>query len=130
MDQIYEDKLDSKISEEFWERKQAEYRDQERTLRVQVARSEGPVTHEQTLTVQRTFELAARAYSLYLTRSPSEQGRLLKSVLLNCSTDGITLWPVYRKPFDLIFERAKKQDMVGERGFEPPTPWSRIQRPQ
>jgi hypothetical protein len=32
----------------------------------------------------------------------------------------------YRKRFDLIFERAKRQD-GRERGFEPPTPWSRTQ---
>jgi len=25
-------------------------------------------------------------------------------------TDGVNLWPVYRKPFDLIFERAKSED--------------------
>jgi hypothetical protein len=31
-------------------------------------------------------------------------------VLSNCSTDGITLWPVYRKPFDLIFNRAKTEE--------------------
>jgi len=39
-----------------------------------------------------------------------EQGQLLKSVLLNCSTDGVSLWPVYRKPFDLIFQRARTED--------------------
>ncbi len=27
-----------------------------------------------------------------------------------------------RKPFDLIFERAKNEDLVGARGFEPRTP--------
>ena len=30
MDQIYEDKLEGNIDEEFWKRKQAEYREQER----------------------------------------------------------------------------------------------------
>jgi hypothetical protein len=39
-----------------------------------------------------------------------EQGKVLKMVLLNCSTDGIILWPVYRKPFDMIFNRPKTEE--------------------
>jgi site-specific DNA recombinase len=113
MNQIYEDKLDGKISEEFWDRKQAECTDQERGLQVQIVRASEPATAETVLTVERVFELAQSAYSLYLTRNPAEQGQLLKSVLLNCSTDGVSLWPVYRKPFDLIFQRAKKQEWSG-----------------
>jgi site-specific DNA recombinase len=113
MDQIYEDKLDGKISEEFWNRKHGECREQERVLQVQISRSGEPITSAHVLTVQRVFELAKSAYSLYLTRNPAEQGELLKSVLLNCSTDGVSLWPVYRKPFDLIFQRAKTEDWSG-----------------
>jgi hypothetical protein len=44
MNQIYEDKLDGKISQEFWDRKHAEYRDGERTVQVQIARASEPVT--------------------------------------------------------------------------------------
>jgi site-specific DNA recombinase len=113
MDQIYEDKLDGKISEELWDRKQAEYREQEFALQVQIVRSSEPVGQAHTLTAQRIFELATSAHSLYLTRNPAEQGQLLKSVLLNCATDGVNLWPVYRKPFDLIFKRAKNEDWSG-----------------
>ena len=113
MDKIYEDKLDGKVSAEFWDRKQTEYRDQERRVQVQIARISEPVTQEHTLTAKRIFELATNAYSLYLTRNSTEQGQLLKSVLLNCSTDGVNLWPVYRKPFDLISERAKSEDWSG-----------------
>jgi site-specific DNA recombinase len=113
MDQIYEDKLDGKISEDFWDRKHGECREQERSLQVQISRQSEPITPEHVLTVQRVFELASSAYSLYLTRNPAEQGQLLKSVLLNCSTDGVSLWPVYRKPFDLIFQRAKTEEWSG-----------------
>ncbi len=124
MDQVYEDKLDGKLSEEFWNRKQAEYRDQERGLQVQISRLGEPVTQENVLTVQRVFELAQGAYSLYLTRNLAEQGQLLKSVLLNCTTDGVSLWPVYRKPFDLIFQRAKNNEWSGRADLNrgPPAP--------
>src|SRR5437016_12845699 len=100
MDSLYEDKLDGKITEEFWVRKQAEYSDQERSLETALSSLNRPTTSERVLTVARTFELAQKAHSLYLTRNHAERGQLLKSVLLNCATDGVSLWPTYRRPFD------------------------------
>jgi site-specific DNA recombinase len=124
MHQICEDKLDGKVSAEFWERKQGEYRERERAVQVQIARTNSPIRREHSLSAQRIFELATSAYSLYLTKNSAEQGQLLKSVLLNCSTDGVTLWPVYRKPFDLIFERAKSENWSGRADLNrgPPAP--------
>jgi hypothetical protein len=113
MNQIYEDKLDCKITEEFWKRKQAEYGEQERVLETQLSRVTVPMSSENLLTVERTFELANKAHFLYLTRNSVERGQLLKSILLNCATDGVTLTPTYRKPFDLIFQRAKNQEWSG-----------------
>jgi len=55
MDQIYEGKLDGKISEEFWNRKQAECRDQERGLQVQIVRASEPATAETVLNVERVL---------------------------------------------------------------------------
>jgi len=113
MDQLYEDKLDGNIDEEFWKRKQSEYREQERQLEASASSLSAPVTTKTVLTAQRIFELANKAYSLYLTRNVAERGELLKSVLLNCTTDGVSLSPAYRKPFDLIFQRAKNQEWSG-----------------
>jgi site-specific DNA recombinase len=124
MDQLYEDKLDGKLTEEFWVRKQAEYSDQERSLETALSSLNRPITSERVLTVARTFELAQKAHSLYLTRNHAERGQLLKSVLLNCATDGVSLWPKYRKPFDLIFQRAKNEEWSGrvDLNHRPPGP--------
>ncbi len=59
------------------------------------------------LDVQRILELAQRTHSLYLTRKSAEQADLLRKVLLNCTIDGASITPAYRKPFDGIFNRAK-----------------------
>ena len=113
MDRIYEDKLEGKIDESFWTRKQAEYREQERALEAQLSSMGRSVSKANVLTAERVFELANRAHFLYLTRNPAERAQLLKSVLLNCATDGVSLSPTYRKPFDLIFERAKTENWSG-----------------
>ena len=42
-------------------------------------------------------------------------------VLSNCAVDAVSVYPTYRKPFDMIFERAKTGGMVGLGGLEPPT---------
>ena len=113
MDKLYEDKLDNKIDDDFWTRKQAEYREQERVVETSIASLSTPVTSENLLNVERVFELANKAHFLYLTRNSAERGQLLKSVLLNCTMDGVTLSPTYRKPFDLIFHRANGEDWSG-----------------
>jgi site-specific DNA recombinase len=123
MDQIYDDKLEGKIDENFWVRKQADYREQERVLEAAISGAKASVSAD-VLTMKRVFELASKAHFLYLTRNLADRGQLLKSVLLNCTTDGETLSPTYRKPFDLIFERAKTEDWSGREdlNLRPPGP--------
>ncbi len=109
MDQAYQDKLDGKIPEEFWERKMAEWTEDEREVMAALARLEMPPS-DRVLDAKRILELANKAYSLYITRKPQEQAQLLRLVLLNCAVDGTSVQPTYRKPFDLIFQRAKNNE--------------------
>jgi site-specific DNA recombinase len=124
MDRMYEDKLDGKIDEEFWNRKMADWRTEERALQSAAESLDIPVPENRALTAQRIFELANKAHFLYLTRNHAERGQLLKTVLLNCATDGVNLTPTYRKPFDLIFERAKREEWSGREdlNLRPPGP--------
>jgi hypothetical protein len=67
-------------------------------------------TPDQLLSVKRTLELANTTYFLYVTQNPAKEAKLLKMVLSNCRIDGVSLYPSYRKPFDLIFQRAKTKE--------------------
>ncbi|MGA2098658.1 MAG: hypothetical protein ABSH39_20375, partial [Candidatus Acidiferrum sp.] len=58
----------------------------------------------------RILELANKAHSLYVTQSPAEKAKLLRMVLSNCFVDAVSVYPTYRKPFDMIFERAKTKE--------------------
>ena len=119
MDTAYIDKLDGKISEDFWQRKQADWLSEELRLKGQISGSDEAKIEDQLLDVQRILELAQKAYFLYLTRNPAEQADLLKMVLSNCSIDAVSLYPTYRKPFDLIFKRAKCNEWSGRRDSNP-----------
>ena len=71
------------------------------------------------LSARRILELAQNAYSLYLSGTHAERGQLLKTVLSNCVTDGVNHCPTYKKPFDIIFERAKNEEWRRERDSNP-----------
>ena len=112
MDQAYQDKLDGNIPQEFWERKMLEWTENERQIQAALTRL-GMPSSDRILDAKRILELANKAYSLYLTQNPTQQAQLLRMVLLNCSIDGASVLPSYRKPFNLICQRAENEDWSG-----------------
>ena len=113
MDSAYTDKLDGKITEEFWQRKQADWQAEEARVTAQLRSIKEPNLEERLIDVHRILELAQTAHSLYLTRKPAEQAELLKMMLLNCSLDAVSLYPTYRSPFDLIAKRVENEEWSG-----------------
>ncbi len=124
MDAAYTDKLDGKISPEFWQRKQTDWEREELRINSLISGSTEDKNGERLLSAQRILELAQNAYYLYLTRKPAEQAELLRNVLLNCSIDAVSIYPTYRKPFDLIYRRAKNEEWSGREdlNLRPPGP--------
>ncbi|MDT8068598.1 MAG: zinc ribbon domain-containing protein [Terriglobia bacterium] len=124
MDQAYSDKLDGKIPEEFWQRKMSDWHAEEQRIEMAIDALNEQTGTDRLLNAKRILELANKAYFLYLTRKPAEQAELLRKVLLNCSIDAVSIAPTYRKPFDVIFERAKNQEWSGREdlNLRPPDP--------
>ena len=55
--------------------------------------------------------LLGRDYEQLRGKKDQEQRRrriLIRRVLLNCAIDGASLYPTYRKPFDMIFPACEK----------------------
>jgi DNA invertase Pin-like site-specific DNA recombinase len=123
MSQAYSDKLDGKVPEDFWQRQMSQWQEEEQQVKLAMEALKEPKT-DCVLNAQRTLELANVAYSLYLTQKPAEQAELLRKVLLNCSIDAVSVTPTYRKPFDMIFERAKMKEWSGREdlNLRPPGP--------
>jgi len=87
LDAAYEHLLERKISEHLWQRKSAEWRDQQVRLRAAIER------HERANEVYfdegfRILGLANRAYDLWLEQEAEERRKLLDILLSNCSFDG------------------------------------------
>ena len=101
IDKIYVDKLDDKISEEFYQKCLDQWRgEQDQILERIKAHQNANVNYfEKGLNI---FELANKAYSLYLQQTAEEKRQLLNFILLNCTLIKGTLYPTYRKPFDIL----------------------------
>jgi site-specific DNA recombinase len=109
MDLAYQDKLDGKISEDFWERKSTEWQAEESNIRSSLLEL-GQARPGRLLDASRILELANKAYFLYVRQDHEERAKLLKIVLSNCAIDAVSVYPTYRKPFELIFQRVKTEE--------------------
>jgi hypothetical protein len=108
------DKLDGRVSEELWLRKSAEWQQEEQQILMAIQGLKGAAP-DRLLNGVRILELANKAYFLYLKQPPAEKAKLLKMVLSNCTVDATTVYPTYKKPFHLIFERAKNEEWCARR---------------
>jgi site-specific DNA recombinase len=124
IDAAYIDKLDGKISEEFWCRKTGEWTLEEHQVKLALDGLANAATSDRALDAQRLFELANKAYLLYVSQDSGEKAKLLRMMCSNFSVDGVSVTPTYRYPFDLIFRRAKSKEWSGreDSNLRPPGP--------
>jgi DNA invertase Pin-like site-specific DNA recombinase len=114
IDQAYTDKLDGKISEELWTRKAIDWQTEEQQVLLTLQGFEQSQP-DRILNGIRILELANKAHSLYLRQNSAEKAKLLKIVLSNCAVDAVSVYPTYRKPFDMIFQRVKTEEWCARR---------------
>jgi Recombinase len=108
LDQAYLDKLDGKISGELWIRKSAEWQAEEQHIQMAI-REIAEIKPERMLDAVKILELGNKAYFLYVKQSPPEKAKLLNLVLSNCAIDAASVYPTYRKPFEVIFAKGKNE---------------------
>ena len=108
LDKAYEDRLDGVIDERYWRDISTKWRNEQDSVTAQMERLTGSNRDYVDQAIE-ILELSKLAYSLYVSRDGSEKRQLLKTVLSNCLFDGVTLYPTYKKPFDLIAEGVQNQ---------------------
>ena len=64
------------------------------------------------------------AHSAYFSLNLAEEAKLVKILFSNCSVDAVSITPTYRKPFDMIFKRARLEEWSGreDSNLRPPGP--------
>jgi site-specific DNA recombinase len=110
---MYEDKLDGRIGNDFFDSKAAEMRtEQARIMRDLEAHQTANRSYMEE-GVQ-LLELAHAAPALFESQPPAEKRKLLNFVLSNCTWKGGELVAKYRQPFDVLAVAvASEQQRIG-----------------
>ncbi len=118
IDNAYEDKLEGRISEDLWQRKQREWGAALTDIRGRVENHEN-ASRAYYDEGGRILDLASRAYDLWLQQNAVEKSKLLRVLLSNCTFDGTSLSPTYRKPFCWLVEGQECTNWLRGRGSNP-----------
>lgn len=106
VESAYEDKLDGRISAQFFDQKAGEWRNEQARLEqaVQDHRLANQSYLEEGLSL---LELATRAADLFEKQPSREKRRLLDYVLSNATWGDGVLVPHFRQPFDILADAAQ-----------------------
>ena len=122
LDNLYADKLDGKITEDFYAEKRSVWSIELQEVEAQIAalrRAEGNY-YDVGL---KFLELAQNLYRYWqLQQDRRQRGELIKALLSNCTIKDGTLTPTYRKPFDLIIEGLHSEEWGERRDLNPRPP--------
>jgi site-specific DNA recombinase len=115
LDAMYVDKLDGRVDTVFFDRKAAEWRDeQDRLLRtIEEHRSANKTYFDEGA---RLLDLARHAHRLFREQVPSEKRRLLNFVLSNCIWKDRDLRVTYRQPFEMLAITARSHETLSATG--------------
>jgi site-specific DNA recombinase len=111
---IYEDKLDGKIPEELWFRKNEEYKREMAQINESLRQHEKG-NFDYVESGIELLNLAKDAYRLYSERNAMAQRRLISVVLLNCKLKGGQVDYDYYPPFDLLATLSKVEKKLGRK---------------
>lgn len=101
IDAMYVDKLDGKISQDFYDTKSDEWRQEQEEIRSKIEKHESANISYMEEGIK-ILELAQKAAVLYDAQEMTEKRRLLKFVFSNSVWKDGRLVPNYRKPFDSL----------------------------
>jgi len=111
LEQIYLDKIDGKVSEEFWREQSEKWQKEQAQVRDALAGHEkaSAVYFEEGILL---LELAQQAYAAYVAAKPEKKRKILGLLLSNCILKDTTPTPTYRKPFCYLAEAAQSKEWL------------------
>jgi len=104
----YDDKLNGKISEDFWLRRTNAWQEEIAAVAAEVKTLQ-EATFDSFEKADALIKLCQRAPGLFAKQAFDEQTRLIRFIESNATFDGKTLKPLWKKPFDVLVEGLKDQ---------------------
>ena len=127
LDTLYDERLDEKITKDFYARKQKQYEDELDNILEAISKHTKANIDYFKLGIN-LFELSQRGSELYESKTlPEEKKELLNFVFLNFKLNGGKLNPTAHNGFEVIASRAKTGDWLRDRDLNPDT---RSQNPE
>lgn len=111
IDAMYIDKLDGRVSEEFYDRMRAQWRDEQARCASDIERHESADDTYMDEGVE-LLKLAKDAHRLFEKQSAKEKSRMLNFLLSNCTWANGTLSAEFKQPFDSLAETAMLAEQV------------------
>lgn len=110
LNKLYLDRVDAKISDVFYDEKRQEWESELREVEGQLV-SLGRAERNYYEVGVKFLELSQRLCAYWrLQDNRLERGELIKALLSNCKIKDGSLYPTYRKPFDLIVKGLKTEN--------------------
>ena len=106
LEEMYDDKLDGRITAEVYDRRAAKGRREQEQLRAAIDRHKGD-RRSYLLEGVKLLDLARRAPELFERQESREKRRLLNFLLSNCTWKNGSLHAEFRQPFDMLAVATK-----------------------
>jgi site-specific DNA recombinase len=117
IDIIYEEKLDGKIDQTFWDTKHKEYNNKLEEVRRELSKMTESADH--TEEGIKSLELINNLIPLWKVSAPEEKAEILHLIASNYLLKDKTLEIIWKKPFSFL-QNMKKNSLVEQSGIEPP----------
>ena len=101
LDQLYTDKLDGIVLPDRWEELNYKWSLQSQKIEHQINRYSDGYAHHLDTGLQ-VFELTQTLADKFVTFDSRKKRAIVEVVCLNLEFDGVSLYPTYRKPFDIL----------------------------
>lgn len=111
-DKVYMDKIDGKISEDFWSRKSKDFTTQQDKI-IEAIELHKKANRNYFDGGIRLLDLADKAYELYVQQNPEEKREFLNYIISNSVISGSNLSVELKEPFFSVAECVKSGDYLG-----------------
>lgn len=115
VESMYEDKLDGRITADFYDTKVQELKQKQVDILKQMELHER-ADENYYIQLGRLLDLASRAHELFTRSKLDKKRRLLQSLLSNLTLSGKKLSISLQEPFNLIFEHTKRSQWLPGEG--------------